>query len=87
VPAVPRPTFAALKKVLLGLGFEEKESPGPGVVFRHAGSDALVILHPYKANEVVDLAEIVGIRRLLDEKGVIPREEFDELLRARSLAS
>jgi hypothetical protein len=86
VSAVSRPTFAALKEVLLGLGFEEQPSPRTCVVFKHADANALVVLRPYKADEVVDLAEIVGARRLLDEKGVIPREEFDELLRARSLA-
>jgi hypothetical protein len=81
-----RPTFGTLRQVLLDLGFQTTTMPKGHIRFDHAPSDTLVILRSYKEHEPVDEGNLVGIRRLLDEKGVIDREKFDELLRERSLA-
>jgi hypothetical protein len=45
------------------------------LLYRHHGDE-----------ERVNQGDIVGARRLLDERGVIAREEFEEFLRQRSLA-
>ncbi|HWG47488.1 MAG TPA: hypothetical protein VN688_32295 [Gemmataceae bacterium] len=80
------PTFGDLRQVLLGLGFQENPSPSR-VRFEHARTDTIVLLRPYAADDVVDPAALFAVRRLLDERGVVGREEFDTLLRTRSLAN
>src|SRR4051812_30893732 len=81
-----RPTFTTLKRVLLDLGFQTRILPGLHVMFEHQSSDTLVILRPYRDDEVIEQGTLAGIRRLLDEKGVIDRSRLDELLREQSLA-
>jgi hypothetical protein len=81
-----RPTFGTLRQVLLDLGFRTRTLPAGHIRFDHAPSDTLVILRPYKDDDTVDQGNLIGVRRLLDEKGVIDRDKFDELLRERSLA-
>jgi hypothetical protein len=80
------PTFGALCQVLKDLGFQAKAAPQPPAVFEHARSGTLVFLRAHTADEPVDQANLLGIRRLLDERGVVARERFDELLKERSLA-
>lgn len=80
-----QPTFGELRQVLIDLGFQETASPAR-VRFEQAGTDTIVLLRPYAADDVVDPAALIAVRRLLDEKGVIGREEFDARLRARALA-
>jgi hypothetical protein len=81
-----RPTFGTLRQVLIDLGFRTTTMPAGHIRFDHLPSDTLVILRPYKDDDIVDQGNLQGVRRLLDEKGVVDRNKFDELLRARSLA-
>jgi hypothetical protein len=80
-----QPTFGELRLVLLGLGFQESRFPSR-VRFENAKTDTIVLLRPYESDDEVDPAALGAVRRLLDEKGVIGREEFNTLLQARSLA-
>jgi hypothetical protein len=83
---VSQSTFGDHRQVLLGLGFQEISSPSR-IRFEQATTDTIVLLRPYATDDVVDPAALLAVRRLLDEKGVIGREEFDVLLRGQSLAS
>ena len=81
------PTFADFRHVLLGLGFVDRSVPGSHVLLEHGPTDTVVLLRPYHDAEAIDPATLLGFRRILDEKGVIAGERFDDLLRQRSLAS
>ncbi len=82
-----RPTFATLCQMLTDLGVQAKPGPRSATAFEHARSGTLLFLRSHVPEEIVDQANLVGIRRLLDERGVVDRERFDELLRERTLAS
>jgi predicted RNA binding protein YcfA (HicA-like mRNA interferase family) len=81
------PTFADFRDVLLGLGFQDRSVAGAHVLLEHTDTDTVVLLRPYQDTEELDPATLLGIRRILDEKGVVTRDRFDDLLRRQSLAS
>jgi predicted RNA binding protein YcfA (HicA-like mRNA interferase family) len=82
---MPRVSFAALEQVLVGLGFTVRKVPGSHTWFEHPGSNTRILLPPFRQEETVDQGNLVAVRRHLDEKGLMPRARFDELLRERSL--
>jgi hypothetical protein len=81
---MPQVTLAALQQILLGLGFTMRRVPGSRIWFDHADSNSRILLPPFADDELVDLGNLVGIRRLLDERGLMDRDRFDELLRERA---
>jgi predicted RNA binding protein YcfA (HicA-like mRNA interferase family) len=80
------PTFQTLRQVLLDLGFQMEALPTSHIRFTHPRSETVVVFRPYKEDEAVDQAMLIGVRRLLDERGVVSRDEFDDLLRQQPLA-
>ncbi len=69
-------TYEGLEQLLLNWGFQlERTSPAP--VFRHKSRDALVALPPYRPHEQVAAFHLIGIRKLLTERGIVPKEAFD----------
>jgi predicted RNA binding protein YcfA (HicA-like mRNA interferase family) len=81
-----QPTYGVFREVLLGLGFADRSVPGSHVQLEQAQSDTVVLLRPYREEEPMDAATLAGVRRILDEKGVVSRDRFDDLLQQRSLA-
>jgi predicted RNA binding protein YcfA (HicA-like mRNA interferase family) len=81
------PTFSDLQHVLLDLGFRDRSVPGSHALLDHPKSETVVLLRPYRDDEIIDGATLLGIRRILDEKGVVSRDRFDDLLRQRAVAS
>ncbi len=79
-------TFADLRQILLDLGFQMKVVTGSHVVFEHGPAHARLVLEPYAEDETVDPATFAIVGRNLDERGILPRARFDELLRERPLA-
>jgi hypothetical protein len=79
-------SFAVLRQILLDLGFTTHVEPGVYVRFDHAPSDTWFVFRPHKDEEAVNLPNLVGVRRILDEKGLLAREQFEELLRTRLIA-
>jgi predicted RNA binding protein YcfA (HicA-like mRNA interferase family) len=75
------PTFQAVRQVLVDLGFQTTVLPTSHIRFEHSRSKTVVVFRPYEEEEVVDQAMLVGVRRLLDERGVVSRDRFDALLR------
>jgi hypothetical protein len=73
--------FAALQRVLKGLGFVKTLVPGSHVVFEHAPSDTVFGFRLYKPREKVSVGDLLGVRKILDERGVVERDTFDEMLR------
>jgi predicted RNA binding protein YcfA (HicA-like mRNA interferase family) len=75
--AVP---FVTLQRVLTDLGFVETRVPGSHVVFEHAPSDTVFLFRTYRPRDKVTAADLIGVRKLLDEKGLVTSASFDELL-------
>lgn len=73
-------TFAGLERALLKTGFVVTRSNGGPKVFRHQATDTMVILPALPGERGVDAVHLVAVSRTLDEKGVIEREAFQELL-------
>ncbi len=72
--------FATLQRVLEGLGFVRKKVSGPQVVFEHAPSDTVFLFRAYKSRDKVTEADLIEVRKILDERGVIEPEALEELL-------
>jgi hypothetical protein len=73
-------SFAALQRVLEDLGFVRKKVGGPQVVFEHAPSATVFLFRAYQARDPVAAADLIGVRRILDEKGVIDPAALEERL-------
>ncbi len=80
------PTFGTIQRILLDLGFQARSVPGSHVLLERPGTDTWVLLRPYREDEVVWPPNVLSIRELLDSKGILPGERFDELVKERSLA-
>ncbi|HEX5273566.1 MAG TPA: hypothetical protein VFW33_23885 [Gemmataceae bacterium] len=82
--------FAAIRKLLLGLGFIEKALPPddthdvPGIVFGHLPSRAVFEFPAYRPKDRVSMADLVMVRRQFDWRGVMSEEAFDAALRKAS---
>jgi hypothetical protein len=73
-------SFSVLQQVLAELGFVRKKVGGPQVVFEHAPSATVFLFRAYKARDKVSPADLVGVRKILDERGVIEPQALEELL-------
>ena len=74
-------TEIELEEFLRHLGFRQVASvPGSHKAFKHDPSDAVVVLGWIPPDGQLNPSLVVGIRRLLDEKGVIDRDSFDRKL-------
>jgi hypothetical protein len=82
---MPECTFATLRDLLLELGFSMRTA-ADAVIFEHPPASARLIMEAFGDADVVDAATLIMVRRNLDERGILPRARFDDLLRQRSLA-
>ena len=78
--------FADLRQVLIDLGFKMTVVPGSCVVFEHEPAHARLVLEPFADSEPVDSATLAIVGRNLDERGILTRRRFEELLQKRSVA-
>jgi hypothetical protein len=84
---IPQLPFAALRRILLDLDFEEIVVPGSHIGFKHAPSDSVFMFRPYRPDERVGLADLLSVRRHLDERGLMSAERFDARVRKSCKAS
>lgn len=82
-----RPTLATLRKVLLQIGFVDHSVPGKFCRFEHSLPNTYVLMPAYKDEDTVPSYHVAGTRDLLDYRGLMSPEAFEEALRERSLAS
>ncbi len=73
-------SFATLQRVLEGLGFVRKKVGGPQVVFEHTAPDTWFLFQAYKPRDKVTAADLIRVRKLLDERGIIEPDALEELL-------
>ncbi len=72
--------FAELRELLFGLGFREVALPEDAVGFQHDPSDTLIVLPTYRANRVVLPHHVASVRILLNGKGLMDADAFDDLV-------
>jgi hypothetical protein len=77
-------TFGEIHRLLDGLGFVQIPARRPAVLFEHKPSDTLLIFRPHRPGEQADAVTVSVVRKMLDEKGLLDREDFDEALREAS---
>jgi hypothetical protein len=82
--------FAAIRQLLLDLGFVERAMARtpvthvPAIVFGHAGSGAVFLFRTYRPQDQVSMMDLVGVRKDLDWRGLLSEEAFDAALRKAS---
>jgi hypothetical protein len=77
-------SFATLQHLLEGLGFVRKKVDCPQLVFEHTPSDTWFLFRAYKPRDKVTAADLIGVRKILDGRGVLDEDDFDELLQQSS---
>jgi hypothetical protein len=78
--------FADLRQLLLNLGFEMKVVPGSYIVFQHGPAHARLVLEPFSDGDPVDPTTLAVVGRNLDERGILSRARFEELIQKHPLA-
>ncbi len=78
--------FSVLQKFLLGLGFQHKQVPESHQYFKHSEAGALIMLRLYRPEEEVRQADLVLVRRVLDDYRLVERDRFESLLQEQVLA-
>lgn len=79
-------TYGELDSLLGRLGFVPVSTSGPQKVFENPAFDALVVLPPAGADELVRPHHLVAVRKLLIEKGIIDEDAYDRLMAERLVA-
>ena len=82
-----KPTFAVLRSFLDQLGFEMRIIPGSHILFTNTEVNVRIMLRLYEDRDMVEPAGLAYVRHTLDEWDIMGREQFDEQMRERSLAS
>ena len=72
-------TYGQLRRVLADLGFQE-EKQAKGVALEHPPSKTLFLFRPYQDNDRLQFAEIMFVRKQLDERGLLESASFETLL-------
>jgi hypothetical protein len=76
----PRITFAELRQVLMDMGFAETVTPKSHWFFAHKPSGAELALPIYRSNRIVLPHHLSTVRTTLDARGLMDRDEFDDLM-------
>ena len=74
--------YSGLEHALIQMGVVPRDTGGKYRVLSHQPTDTLVVLPFYQEDENVRLPHLVGIRRVITERGVIEADDFDKLLAA-----
>ena len=77
-------SFSRLRRMLLNLDFEEREGRTAHLVFEHEPSDTIFVFRRYKPTEKIHYADLFSVRKLLDERGLLPADSFDRMLKKNS---
>jgi hypothetical protein len=78
--------YSRLQQFLLDLGFAERIGKDC-IVFTHKEMKDTAFFFPlYKTNEKVDRKDLVVVRKMLDERGLMTREDFERWLHQTAAA-
>lgn len=70
-------TFAQLQGLLEKLGFRGTTHP-THLTFQHTASDTVFLFRTYRATDAVTPANLAVVRRMLDERGLMPADRFEK---------
>lgn len=73
-------TFGDLERLLTRSGFALSRSADTHRLYRHQGSDAIVVLPGVAATHGASPAHVAAVRRILRDRGLMDSEAFEELL-------
>jgi predicted RNA binding protein YcfA (HicA-like mRNA interferase family) len=76
-------TFGDLDRLLGELDFTKIIVRGSHVAYEHP-SGALLMFPPHRANEKIDQKTEIVVRKVLDEFGLMEREQFENLAHKNS---
>lgn len=72
--------FHQLRQALVEkLGFKETWVKGSYVTFNNPQADAIIVLSSHQIDKVVKPAYMRMVEKVLEEKGIIRREQFENL--------
>ena len=74
--------YRDLIRLLLRHGFEAEGVTGPHRLFVHSASDTKILLPSSPLTDMAMPAQIVSVRRLLDERGLLPEDRFETEVRS-----
>jgi hypothetical protein len=72
-------TFSKLARLLDGMDFGRATEP-THVLFEHPATKSIVVLRRYRPREAVSTADLITVRKTLDERGLMPAESFEDFL-------
>jgi hypothetical protein len=72
-------TYGRLRDVLTSLGFREERRPD-GLGLEHKKSKTLFLFRAYQEGDFIKPAEVLFVRKLLDERGLLEGDAFEALL-------
>lgn len=76
-------SYPLIKKLLVEkLGFDLAEEPNRYYVFRHKETDTLIVLPILPRQNLLALMNYRTIQSVLENKGIMGKEEFQNLVRA-----
>jgi predicted RNA binding protein YcfA (HicA-like mRNA interferase family) len=77
-------SYASLRQLLEELGFTERTITGSHVVFEHSASDLVFFFRLFKPTDLLTPRELYPTRKILDARGLMDADRFDELLSPKS---
>ena len=81
-----RPTYKVLRQILTELEFTFQVLPKGHFKFDDRETDTTFVFVPMGDDDLVPMHYVVLVREFLYLRGLMEHEEFDELLRERSVA-
>lgn len=73
--------FARLQKFLLDLDFVEMSVPESHRWFEHTATGTKLVFRYYQSRDRVAEADLVSVRKMLDENGLLRPDQFEHWLR------
>jgi hypothetical protein len=86
---MPEVSYGHLDEVLRGLGFSARIAKGDALegdarVYRHPGTEALIVLPVFPAEETVLPHHLLAVRATLDNFGIADPLDFNAMLQKAS---
>jgi hypothetical protein len=79
-------TFQTLRQYLLDLGLTEKNGNG-ALLFEHPRQGLLFLFRLYRPQEKVHIKDLITVRKMLDERGLVARDDFERWTWQQAAAS
>ncbi|MBY0526548.1 MAG: DUF58 domain-containing protein [Gemmataceae bacterium] len=68
--------YAELRQLLKNLGFQTEPFRGKFIRFVHS-PDTVFVFRPYQPGDPVRSIDLIAVRKLLDERGLMDADAFD----------